>query len=93
MTLTDRLRSVLTDAKERAAADDSGTAIHASGSHREESAGEPETSLFESTSCDSVFVAVENSTALTVTPLSRRSPRNFRRTEGRTASRVQLELL
>lgn len=65
MTLTGRLRSVLTDAKERAAGDVSADTRGSDGARPDESPPDSETSLFECARCDNVYVAVEKSTCST----------------------------
>ncbi|WP_415379230.1 hypothetical protein [Halosimplex sp. TS25] len=69
MALTARLRSVLSDARERAAGgDDSDDATRPDGPgtvDRTESRDVPETNLYECSTCDTVYVAREKSTCST----------------------------
>lgn len=69
MTLTARLRSVLSGARERAGGtgDADGETDSGGGGSVEdaESVAVPETNLFECSTCDTVYVAVEKSTCST----------------------------
>ncbi|WP_123535620.1 hypothetical protein [Halosimplex salinum] len=69
MTLTTRLRSVLSDARERAGRDGETDGIAESSGGRPRGAtgsrSSPETKLFECDTCNDVYVAVEKSTCST----------------------------
>lgn len=58
MTFAARLRSVISDARDRAGGDSGGTVSPG----RDRASTAPETSLFECQACHTVYVAVEKST-------------------------------
>lgn len=69
MALTARLRSVLSDARERAGraedSDDAARPGRPGSAERAESRDVPETNLYECATCDTVYVAEEKSTCST----------------------------
>ncbi|MFC7141166.1 hypothetical protein ACFQMA_15180 [Halosimplex aquaticum] len=69
MALTARLRSVLSDARERAGrgegSDDAARPDEPGATDRGESRDVPETNLYECATCDTVYVAEEKSTCST----------------------------